>query len=58
MSTQTIIIIVALVAVIAFLAVRAGGPRVTQIYRTVRRDKEDRDCVGSTSAERRARSNA
>jgi hypothetical protein len=40
MSTQTIIIIVAIVAVIALLAARGGGPRVTQIDRTVRRKKE------------------
>jgi hypothetical protein len=40
MSTQAIIIIVAIVAVIALLAARGGGPRVTQIDRTVRRDKE------------------
>jgi hypothetical protein len=40
MSTQTIIIIVALVAVIALLAARGRGPRVTQIDRTVRREKE------------------
>ena len=41
MSTTTIIIIVAVVAIIALLASRAGGPRVTQIDRTVRREKED-----------------
>jgi hypothetical protein len=40
MSTQTIIIIVAVVAIIAFLAARGGGPRVTHIDRTVRREKE------------------
>jgi hypothetical protein len=40
MSTQTIIIIVVVVAIIALLAARGGGPRVTQIDRTVRRDKE------------------
>jgi hypothetical protein len=39
MSTQTIIIIVAVVAIIALLAARGGGPRVTQIDRTVKRDK-------------------
>jgi hypothetical protein len=47
MSTQLIVIIVAVVAVIAFLAARGGGPRVTQIDRTTRREKdkppEDRD---------------
>ena len=41
MSTQTIIIIVAIIAVIAFLAARGGGPRVTHIDRTVRREKKD-----------------
>jgi hypothetical protein len=40
MSTQTIIIIVAVIAIVALLAARRGGPRVTQIDRTVRRDKE------------------
>jgi hypothetical protein len=40
MSTQTIIIIVVVIAIIALLAARGGGPRVTQIDRTVRRDKE------------------
>ena len=46
MSTETIVIIVAVIAVIAFLAARRGGPRVTQIDRTIRREKdepEDRD---------------
>ena len=43
MSTQTIIIIVALVALIAVLAARSGGPRVTQIDRTVRREKDSDD---------------
>ncbi|HEX4800496.1 MAG: hypothetical protein ACM3IG_03125 [Myxococcales bacterium] len=40
MTTQTIIIIVVVVAIIALLAARGGGPRVTQIDRTVRRKKE------------------
>ena len=40
MTTQTIIIVVAIIAIIALLAARRGGPRVTQIDRTVRRDKE------------------
>jgi hypothetical protein len=40
-STQTIIIIVVVIAVIALLAVRGGGPRVTQIDRTVRREKDE-----------------
>jgi hypothetical protein len=44
MSTQTIIIIVALVAIVALLAARAGGgPRVTEITRTRRKDKEKGD---------------
>jgi hypothetical protein len=42
MSTQTIIIIVAILAIVAFLAARGGGPRVTQIDRTVRK-KDDND---------------
>jgi NAD/NADP transhydrogenase alpha subunit len=42
-STSAIIIIVAVVAVIAVLVARRGGPRVTQIDRTVRREKEDRE---------------
>jgi hypothetical protein len=41
MSAQTIVIIIAVLAVIAALAVRRGGPRITQIDRTVRRDKRD-----------------
>jgi hypothetical protein len=43
MSSQTIIIIVAVVALIAYLATRMGGPRVTHIDRTVRRDEEGGD---------------
>jgi hypothetical protein len=43
MSAQTIVIIIAVLAVIAALAIRGGGPRVTQINRTVRRKKEDRN---------------
>jgi hypothetical protein len=43
MGTTTIIIIVAVVALIAVLAVRSGGPRVTQIDRTVRREKDGDD---------------
>jgi hypothetical protein len=44
MSTPTIIIIVALVAIIALFAARAGGgPRVTQIERTIRKDKDSDD---------------
>ena len=40
MSTQTLVIIVAVVALIAVLASRRGGPRVTQITRTVRKDED------------------
>jgi len=43
MSTQTIVIIVAVIALIAVLAARAGGPRVTQIDRTVRKEKDSDD---------------
>ena len=42
MSSQAIILIVAIVAVIAFLAVRRSGPRVTQIDRTIHK-REDSD---------------
>lgn len=42
MSTQTILIIVAAVALIAVLVARGGGgPRVTQVDRTVRREKDE-----------------
>jgi len=41
MSTTLIVIIVAVVALIAVLASRGGGPRVTQIDRTIRHEKED-----------------
>ena len=40
MDMTAIIIIVAVVAVIALLAARSGGPRVTQIDRTTRREKD------------------
>jgi hypothetical protein len=43
MSAQTIVIIVVVIAVIAALAVRRSGPRITQIDRTIRRDKGDRE---------------
>ena len=43
MSTTTIIIIVAVVALIAVLGSRGGGPRVTQIDRTVRKEKDSDD---------------
>jgi len=41
-TTQIIIVLAVIVAIIAALAARVGGPRVTQIDRTVRREK-DRD---------------
>jgi len=41
MSIQTIVIIIAVLAVIAALAIRGGGPRVTTIER--RRETEDRE---------------
>ena len=42
-TTQIIIIVLVVVAIIALLAVvgTGGGPRVTQIDRTVRKDKDD-----------------
>lgn len=40
MSTTTIIILVVVVGLVAALAARGAGPRVTQIDRTVRREKE------------------
>ena len=43
MTTTQIILVVAIVALIAVLAARVGGPRVTQIDRTVRREKDDGD---------------
>ncbi len=43
MTAQTIIIVVAIVAIIAVLAARRGGPRVTQIDRTIRKEKDSRD---------------
>jgi hypothetical protein len=43
MSTQTIVIIVVILAVIAALAVRGGGPRVTQITRTVHKEEDEGD---------------
>jgi hypothetical protein len=41
MTTTQVGIIVAVVAVIALLAARAGGPRVTHIDRTIRREKDE-----------------
>jgi len=44
MSTATIIIIVVVVvALIALLAARGGGPRVTEITRTVSKDRREDD---------------
>jgi hypothetical protein len=43
MSTQTIIIIVAIVALIAVLVARRSGPHVTQIDRTIAREKKGED---------------
>ena len=45
MTTTQIIIIVAVVAVIALLAAfgAGGGPRITTIDRTVRKDKDSDD---------------
>ena len=43
MSTQMIVIIVVVVAIIALFAARSGGPRVTEINRTVERKKEDEE---------------
>jgi hypothetical protein len=42
-TTQIIILVVAIVGLIAVLAARVGGPHVTQIDRTVRREKDDGD---------------
>jgi hypothetical protein len=43
MSTQTIIVIIAVVMVVAIAAagLRRGGPRVTEVDRVVRREKKD-----------------
>jgi hypothetical protein len=41
MSTTAVVIIVAAAALIIALASRSGGPRVTQIDRTIRKDKDD-----------------
>ena len=42
MSTTAVIIIVAVLALVIALAARSGGPRVTQIDRTIHKDN-DRD---------------
>lgn len=41
--TELIVIVVAVIALIAFLAARGGGPRVTQIDRSIRTDDSDAD---------------
>ena len=43
MSTVAIVIIVAAAALIIALAARSGGPRGTQITRTVRKEKDSDD---------------
>jgi hypothetical protein len=43
MSTPTIIIFVIVIAIVALIALRSGGPRVTQIDRTIRKDKDHDD---------------
>jgi hypothetical protein len=43
MSTTLIIIIVVVVALIAVLAARGSGPRVTEITRTTKREKDGDD---------------
>jgi hypothetical protein len=40
MSLRVIIVLAVLVAILAAVALRSRGPRVTQIDRTVRRKKE------------------
>ena len=42
-TTQIILVAVVAVALIAVLAARGGGPRVTHIDRTVRKDKDSDD---------------
>jgi hypothetical protein len=41
MSTQMTVLIIAVIALIALLVSRRGGPRVTQIDRTIRRDESE-----------------
>ena len=43
MTTTQIILVVAIVAVIAMLASRFGGPRVTHIDRKIQKEKELED---------------
>jgi hypothetical protein len=42
MSTTLVIFVIA-IAIVTAIALRRGGPRVTQIDRTVRRKKEDQE---------------
>jgi multisubunit Na+/H+ antiporter MnhC subunit len=42
-SITAIVIIVAAIALIAVIVTRSGGPRVTQIDRTIRKDKDGSD---------------
>ena len=41
--TEIVVIVVAVIAVIGFLVARAGGPRVTEITHTRRREKDSED---------------
>ena len=43
MSTATITIFIIAIVIVAVLAVRSGGPRVTHIDRKVRREKDSDD---------------
>lgn len=43
MNITTIVIIIAVIAVIAVVASRGGGPRVTEITRTRKREKDRGD---------------
>jgi hypothetical protein len=42
MSTTLVIFVIA-IAIVAAIALRHGGPRVTQIDRTVRKEREDEE---------------
>ena len=39
--TEIIIVAIIVIAIIAALAIRGSGPRVTQIDRTVRRERDE-----------------
>jgi hypothetical protein len=43
MTAQQIVMLIAILAIIAVLVVRRGGPSVTQIDRTVRKEKDSDD---------------